>query len=176
MKHLAIFVVMAGALFSATAAKRKPTFSEDIAPIVFNNCVSCHRPGEAAPFSLISYEDASRRGALIAKVTGSRYMPPWHAEPGFGDGPSVDAAYRQTPAARLAQARGHEQAQPEPALRPRPGHVLLEERAEVSVAGRPAGRVADLQDGGALHPVRPRLDRTPSVPNGVRQQFERHPV
>ena len=57
------------------------TFAEAIAPIVYTNCVTCHRPGEAAPFSLISYEDVAKRGALIAKVTESRYMPPWHAEP-----------------------------------------------------------------------------------------------
>src|SRR5262245_19958356 len=61
------------------------TFSESIAPIVYANCVTCHRPGEAAPFSLISYEDVSKRGSLIAKVTRSRFMPPWHAEPDFGD-------------------------------------------------------------------------------------------
>src|SRR5215813_10862520 len=67
-----------------TAAERV-TFSETIAPILYDNCVTCHRPGEAAPFSLISYDDASKHGALLAKVTASRYMPPWHAEPGFGD-------------------------------------------------------------------------------------------
>ena len=61
------------------------TFAETIAPIVYTNCVTCHRPGEAAPFPLISYEDVAKRGALIAKVTESRYMPPWHAEPGFGE-------------------------------------------------------------------------------------------
>src|SRR5262245_46238246 len=61
------------------------TFTETIAPIVHTNCVTCHRPGEAAPFSLISYEDVAKRGALIAKVTASRYMPPWHAEPGYGE-------------------------------------------------------------------------------------------
>src|SRR5262245_9522666 len=61
------------------------TFAETIAPIVYTNCVTCHRPGEAAPFSLISYEDVAKRGALIAKVTASRYMPPWHAEPGYGE-------------------------------------------------------------------------------------------
>src|SRR5262245_62967258 len=61
------------------------TFAETIAPIVYANCVTCHRPGEAAPFSLISYEDVSKRGSLIAKVTRSRFMPPWHAEPDFGD-------------------------------------------------------------------------------------------
>ena len=71
------------------AARQAPaarvTFAETIAPIVYANCVTCHRPGEAAPFSLISYEDVAKRGALIAKVTESRYMPPWHAEPGFGE-------------------------------------------------------------------------------------------
>ena len=61
------------------------TFSETIAPIVYEKCVTCHRPGEAAPFSLVSYEDVAKRGALIAKVTASRYMPPWHATHGYGE-------------------------------------------------------------------------------------------
>lgn len=61
------------------------TFSERIAPILYANCVTCHRPGEAAPFSLISFEDVRNRGALIARVTASRYMPPWHATHGYGD-------------------------------------------------------------------------------------------
>src|SRR5215472_1859677 len=60
------------------------TFDETIAPILYENCVTCHRPGEAAPFSLIFYEDAKKRGTLIATVTQSRYMPPWHAAHGFG--------------------------------------------------------------------------------------------
>jgi mono/diheme cytochrome c family protein len=61
------------------------TFTETIAPIVYDNCVSCHRPGEAAPFSLITYDDVRNRGGLIAAVTGSRYMPPWQATHGYGD-------------------------------------------------------------------------------------------
>src|SRR5687768_18558285 len=61
------------------------TFTETIAPIVYDNCVSCHRPGEAAPFSLISYEDVRNRGKLIAAVTAARYMPPWQATHGFGE-------------------------------------------------------------------------------------------
>src|SRR5262245_12942247 len=70
----------------AQVASRKPvTFTETIAPIIHKNCVSCHRPGEAGPFSLISYADVQKRGALIASVTKSRYMPPWHAAPGYGD-------------------------------------------------------------------------------------------
>ena len=68
-----------------TTSTTRVTFAETIAPVVYANCVTCHRPGEAAPFSLISYEDVAKRGALIAKVTESRYMPPWHAEPGFGE-------------------------------------------------------------------------------------------
>jgi mono/diheme cytochrome c family protein len=61
------------------------TFSETIAPIVYANCVTCHRAGEAAPFPLITYEDVAKRGALIARVTASRYMPPWHAASGHGE-------------------------------------------------------------------------------------------
>jgi hypothetical protein len=66
-------------------AAGKVTFSETIAPILYGNCVTCHRPGEAAPFSLISYEDVKKRAALIATLTQSRYMPPWHAAHGFGE-------------------------------------------------------------------------------------------
>ncbi len=66
-------------------AAGKATFTETIAPIVYENCVTCHRPGEAAPFSLISYEDVKKRGTLIATVTQSRYMPPWHATHGYGE-------------------------------------------------------------------------------------------
>jgi mono/diheme cytochrome c family protein len=61
------------------------TFTRDIAPIIFNNCTSCHRPGQAAPFAFLNYEDVKKRGALIAGVTKSRYMPPWHAAHGFGE-------------------------------------------------------------------------------------------
>jgi hypothetical protein len=57
-------------------------FSEHIAPIIFNNCASCHRPGEAAPFSLLNYNDVKKRGKLIAEVTGTRLMPPWKADKG----------------------------------------------------------------------------------------------
>src|SRR5512138_1181966 len=61
------------------------TFSDTIAPIVYANCVTCHRPGEAAPFSLITYEDVRRRGKLLVTVTQQRLMPPWQATHGYGD-------------------------------------------------------------------------------------------
>src|SRR5215813_14861782 len=78
---LAVLLVPAALL----SAAERVTFSEIIAPIVYANCVTCHRPGEAAPFSLITYDDVKKRGPLIATVTKSRYMPPWHAAHGFGD-------------------------------------------------------------------------------------------
>lgn len=55
------------------------TFNKDIAPIVAAHCVSCHRPGEIAPFSLLTYSDVRKRAAQIADVTGQRFMPPWKA-------------------------------------------------------------------------------------------------
>jgi mono/diheme cytochrome c family protein len=58
------------------------TFNKDIAPLIYANCSSCHRPGEAAPFSLLSYQDVAKKAQLIAAVTASRQMPPWKAEPG----------------------------------------------------------------------------------------------
>jgi hypothetical protein len=61
------------------------TFSEQIAPIIYANCTACHRPGEAAPFALMSYADVKARGRLIAQATKARYMPPWHAEHDFGE-------------------------------------------------------------------------------------------
>ena len=60
-----------GCIFEAkpTKADAKVTYTRDVAPILYANCVSCHRPGEVAPFSLMSYEDAARRPELIASVT-----------------------------------------------------------------------------------------------------------
>jgi hypothetical protein len=81
-------VLIAPALFGAAGVLPAPkpvTFSESVAAILYENCVTCHRPGQAAPFPLISYEDAKKKGKLIAKVTGSRYMPPWHAAHGYGE-------------------------------------------------------------------------------------------
>ena len=61
------------------------TFSEHVLPIVFTKCAPCHRPGEATPFTLQSYDDVRTRGRFIASVTGSRYMPPWHADSEMGE-------------------------------------------------------------------------------------------
>jgi hypothetical protein len=72
-------------LFLAAAASAAPTYNKDIAPILYKNCAGCHRPGEVAPFSLLSYQDTAKRASLIAGITKSRVMPPWKAEPGYGE-------------------------------------------------------------------------------------------
>ena len=70
---------------SAAAAQPRVTFTRDVAPIVFEHCSPCHRPGEVAPFSLLTYEEVRPHAAAIARVTEARVMPPWKPEPGYGE-------------------------------------------------------------------------------------------
>jgi hypothetical protein len=81
-----LFTIAVVAMLTGPSAppQRTPTFAADIAPIVFANCVSCHRPGQAGPFSLLSYDDLRRHADEIVDVTSSREMPPWHATRGEG--------------------------------------------------------------------------------------------
>ncbi|MDG3002501.1 redoxin family protein [Paludisphaera mucosa] len=82
----AIATLLASAAVAAGDDPRPapPTFAEDVAAIVFDNCTSCHRPGEGTPFSLMSYRDVKKRGALIRDVAKSGYMPPWPPAKGWG--------------------------------------------------------------------------------------------
>jgi tetratricopeptide (TPR) repeat protein len=86
---LVVLLVLAGSSSttqtqqSASANRRDVTFTRDVAPILFANCVTCHRSGGAAPFSLERYADARRRATQIAQVTAARYMPPWKPESGL---------------------------------------------------------------------------------------------
>jgi thiol-disulfide isomerase/thioredoxin len=68
----------------AEVTSQQLTFCRDIAPIVFANCLRCHREGESAPFALATYEDVRDRAAQIASVVEQRIMPPWRARQGFG--------------------------------------------------------------------------------------------
>lgn len=70
-------VVLAGLAVALWAKDPPPTFSRDVAPILYRQCAGCHHPGAVAPFSLVTYADASKRAALIATVTGHGFMPPW---------------------------------------------------------------------------------------------------
>ncbi len=62
-------------------AANEVTFNRDIAPVVFRYCASCHRPGEAGPFPLLTYDDVKEHARQIAAVTRRRFMPPWLPEP-----------------------------------------------------------------------------------------------
>ena len=59
-----------------------PTFNRDVAPLLFGHCATCHCPEGDGPFSLLSYQDARKRGATIVDVTSRHYMPPWQPAPG----------------------------------------------------------------------------------------------
>jgi hypothetical protein len=65
-------------------AKQAPTFTKDVAPILQNRCMKCHRPRHVAPFSLVTYEQARKRAVDIANVAEERLMPPWKPEHGIG--------------------------------------------------------------------------------------------
>jgi hypothetical protein len=57
-----------------------PTYTKDVAPILFRNCTTCHRPGEIAPMSLLTYDDVRPRAKDIRDEVSEGHMPPWHAD------------------------------------------------------------------------------------------------
>lgn len=60
------------------------TFNKDVAPIFAKNCMSCHRPGEIAPMSLMTYKEVRPWAKSIREKVAGREMPPWHADPAYG--------------------------------------------------------------------------------------------
>lgn len=78
------------ALLLSCAAQGEPgtpaavTFNKDIAPVLFRQCVECHRPGQVAPFPLLTYADAKKRAKMIQSVTSEHIMPPWKSVEGHG--------------------------------------------------------------------------------------------
>jgi hypothetical protein len=79
-----LFAVL-GSLVLATAASAAdgPTFYKDVLPILQANCQTCHRPGEVAPMSLLTYEQARPWARAIKAAVVSKQMPPWFADPGY---------------------------------------------------------------------------------------------
>ncbi|HEY8460518.1 MAG TPA: thiol-disulfide isomerase [Blastocatellia bacterium] len=67
------------------SAPKNVTFNKDVAPIFFKSCAECHRAGEAAPFSTLSYKDVRPWAKSIREKVTSREMPPWHADPNHGE-------------------------------------------------------------------------------------------
>jgi hypothetical protein len=70
---------------TASTSAATPTYTKDVAPIFYKNCTNCHRPGEIAPMSLLTYKDARPWAKSIATQVGKGAMPPWHADPAHGD-------------------------------------------------------------------------------------------
>jgi len=80
--HTLAAVAAGTVLFTAAAAGAAdtPTFSRDVAPILFEKCVQCHRPNQAAPMSLLSYREARPWARGMARAVENGDMPPWSAE------------------------------------------------------------------------------------------------
>jgi hypothetical protein len=75
-----------GCIFEGWSKKEsyKPTYTRDIAPMMSANCISCHREGEVAPFSLVTYKDVSKRAKMLAMATDAKIMPPWKSTDPLG--------------------------------------------------------------------------------------------
>jgi hypothetical protein len=69
---------------SAKPAANGPTFSKDVAPILYKHCTSCHRPGEIAPMSLLTYQQTRPWARAIRDNVVNGVMPPWHADAAHG--------------------------------------------------------------------------------------------
>lgn len=85
MARVALATTVVGTLVGAgcgPSASTPVTFNRDVAPIVFANCATCHRPGGDGPFSLLTYAEAARHAPEIGEQTLARHMPPWLPEPG----------------------------------------------------------------------------------------------
>ena len=78
---LSLALVLGASAHRRSTSPPPVTFNRDIAPIVFQYCSPCHRPGETAPFSLLNYQDTAKFAAQIAVITRRRSMPPWLPAP-----------------------------------------------------------------------------------------------
>src|SRR3954471_11726573 len=73
-----------GAAAKEDAKPKTVTFNKDVLPILQRNCQTCHRPGEIAPMSFLTYKDARPWAKAMKQAVVSREMPPWGADPGYG--------------------------------------------------------------------------------------------
>jgi mono/diheme cytochrome c family protein len=122
LAFVATLGLVAGHGRATGADAAKPTYFEDVKPILDGRCAGCHFRGGIGPFALTSYRDAYTHRAEIAAAVARRIMPPWHAEPGhqrYRHDPSLTDAQIATIRRWVAQgaARGSP-ARPAPRLEP----------------------------------------------------------
>ena len=79
-----IFVIASMPAESQQGAQASVTFNKHVLPILQKNCQTCHRPGEIAPMSFLTYKDARPWARAIKNAVVNRQMPPWFADPGYG--------------------------------------------------------------------------------------------
>lgn len=79
------FVLIVVSAPAYASGRTVPTYAKDVAPILNRNCVSCHRPGQIAPMSLMSYEEVRPWVKSIEKNVRLGEMPPWHADPAHSE-------------------------------------------------------------------------------------------
>ena len=79
-----VFAIGAGNVAIVGAAAEAPTFTNEVAPILYEHCVVCHRAGENAPMSLVTYEETRPWSRSIKSKVLAGAMPPWHADPAVG--------------------------------------------------------------------------------------------
>src|SRR5262245_5962851 len=86
-RSMIILVSLSGLIFvhSGAAENSSVTFTKDVAAIFYKNCAECHRSGEAAPFSVLTYKEARPWAKSIREKVANRTMPPWHADPHVGE-------------------------------------------------------------------------------------------
>ena len=82
MPHRYAFVPVLLLLF-VSSVLGQTNYYADVQPILYKHCIGCHRPNEIGPFSLLTFDDANKRGSMLAQVTSARYMPPFHADTTF---------------------------------------------------------------------------------------------
>ena len=167
---------------------RPPTFTEHVAPVLFEHCAPCHRPGQGTPFTLMSYDDARQRATRIARAVTSGHMPPWLPEPNAPDfvgarrlAPDAVATIRQWAAAGAPEGprellaptpifpEGWQFGTPDVVLRPTAAYRLEPGDADVFrnmviPTGLPTARfvrAVEFQTGGApVHHAVVHIDRT----------------
>ncbi len=84
MKAIGSGLFLTACALGAPGNQTKPTWAKDVAPIVYNRCVECHRPGEVAPIAFTNYQEVRPWAKAIKECVVTRVMPPWLADPHFG--------------------------------------------------------------------------------------------